>query len=80
MGNQRIYIEITLHNFIPINMEKNMMMGLVIWSTMKNLSVRETREHKLMIISLSGITLEQEFTIHSLTSRICPSDEPNMED
>lgn len=57
-----------------------MMMRLVIWNTMHNLSIRETREHKLMIISLSGITIEQECTIHSLTFKICPSEERNMED
>jgi hypothetical protein len=56
-----------------------MMMGLFIWITVKNLSVRETREHRLIIIS-SGITLEQECIIHGLISRICPSEEPDMED
>lgn len=56
-----------------------MMMGLFLWSTVKNLSVRETKEHRLIIIS-SGITLEQECTIHGSISRICPSEEPDMED
>jgi hypothetical protein len=79
VGNLRVCTEITLHNSIPIYAEKNMMMGLFLWSTVKNLSVRETKEHRLIIIS-SGITLEQECTIHGSISRICPSEEPDMED
>jgi hypothetical protein len=61
-------------------MENNMTMGLVISSTMKNLSVKKIKEHMLMIISLNGVTLEHECTIYNLTSRICPSEELDMED